>query len=55
MGRPATVELEDVARAATRLISQGKRPTVDAIYDEVGRRGSRALNDPRSSDLHIQP
>ncbi len=41
MGRPATVELEDVARAATRLISQGKRPTVDAIYEEVGRRGSR--------------
>lgn len=40
-GRKASITDKDVARAATRLISQGKRPTVDAVHEEVGRRGSR--------------
>lgn len=41
MGRPAAVSASDIARAATRLIGQGTRPTVDAVHKEVGHRGSR--------------
>lgn len=41
MARPSIIEFDDVSRASVRLISQGKRPTVDAVYEAVGRRGSR--------------
>lgn len=41
MGRPASFSPKDVARIATRLIAQGKNPTVDSVHEELGRRGSR--------------
>lgn len=41
MGRKPVIDKDDVARAATRLISQGERPTVDAVHEGVGKRGSR--------------
>lgn len=41
MGRPSAVNENDISRAAVRLIGQGARPTVDAVYEAVGRRGSR--------------
>lgn len=39
--RPPKVTYDDVARACTRLISQGRHPTLDAIYEDVGRVGGR--------------
>lgn len=41
MGRPSAVDEKDVARAAVRLIGQGAKPTVDAVREAVGGRGSR--------------
>ncbi|MCK7553302.1 DNA-binding protein [Marinobacter goseongensis] len=41
MGRPASFSQKEVARIATRLIGQGKNPTVDSVHEELGRRGSR--------------
>lgn len=41
MGRPASFSPKDVARIATRLIGQGKNPTVDSVHEALGRRGSR--------------
>ena len=40
-GRPASFSPNDVARIATRLIGQGKNPTVDSVHEQLGRRGSR--------------
>ncbi|RUA14861.1 MAG: hypothetical protein DSY83_08600 [Flavobacteriia bacterium] len=40
-GRPASFSPKDVARIATRLIGQGKNPTVDSVHEQLGRRGSR--------------
>jgi chromosome segregation ATPase len=42
MPREAAITYEDVARACVRLIGRAKHPSVDAVYEEVGRRGSKS-------------
>jgi chromosome segregation ATPase len=42
MTRTPSLTYDDVARASTRLIGRGARLTIDALYDELGRRGSRS-------------
>ncbi|ONF42544.1 hypothetical protein BTO32_15155 [Marinobacter lutaoensis] len=42
MARPPAITYEDVARACVRIISNRKYASVDAIYEEVGRRGSKS-------------
>jgi len=39
--RQAPISYEDVSRAATRLIGRGAKVTIDALYEQLGRRGSR--------------
>ena len=52
MPREAKVKYDDVARACARIIGRGKNPTVDAVYEEVGRVGSRStLNKLRNEFL----
>lgn len=41
MPRDAAITYEDVARACVRLIGRAKHPSVDALYEELGRRGSK--------------
>ncbi|WP_286715321.1 DNA-binding protein [Marinobacter sp. tcs-11] len=42
MPRPPKVQYDDVARSCVRIISKGKHPSIDAIYDDLGRIGSRS-------------
>jgi|GEM_PF-5037153 len=42
MPREAKVKYEDIARACVRIIGRGKHPTIDAVYEEVGRISSRS-------------
>jgi len=42
MARPPVISYEDVARACVKIIGSGRYPSVDAIYQELGRRGSKS-------------
>ena len=42
MPRPPKIHYEDVARACVRIIGRGKHPSYDAVYEEVGRLGSKS-------------
>jgi chromosome segregation ATPase len=42
MPRPPVITYEDVARACVRLIGRAKHPSADALYEELGRKGSKS-------------
>lgn len=41
MPRPSVISYDDVARAFVRIIGKGRYPSIDALYEELGRRGSK--------------